>query len=101
MYLGRMMELAPVGDLFAQPLHPYTRELLAAIPVPDPDVQPARLTRDAPGRAAIAPRPAERLRLPHALSACAAPVRRSACRPGRRRGGGRRVACHRWRELPR
>ncbi|MGC1729132.1 MAG: ABC transporter ATP-binding protein, partial [Steroidobacteraceae bacterium] len=43
MYLGRMMELAPIPELFARPLHPYARELLAAIPVPDPEVQPGRL----------------------------------------------------------
>ena len=39
MYAGRIMELAPAGDLYAAPLHPYTRVLLAAIPVPDPTVR--------------------------------------------------------------
>lgn len=39
MYLGRIMELADARALFAEPLHPYTRSLLAAIPVPDPDVK--------------------------------------------------------------
>ena len=43
LYLGRMMELAPARELYERPGHPYTRELLAAIPSPDPDVQPARL----------------------------------------------------------
>ena len=37
MYLGRIVELAQRRDLFSAPLHPYTRSLLAAIPVPDPD----------------------------------------------------------------
>jgi oligopeptide/dipeptide ABC transporter ATP-binding protein len=36
MYLGRFVELAPRAALFGRPLHPYTRALLAAIPVPDP-----------------------------------------------------------------
>src|SRR5579863_1518634 len=40
LYLGRMMELAPTAALFAGAHHPYTRELLAAIPRADPAIQP-------------------------------------------------------------
>ena len=36
MHDGRLMELAETDELFASPLHPYTRKLLSAIPVPDP-----------------------------------------------------------------
>jgi peptide/nickel transport system ATP-binding protein len=36
MYLGKMMEMASSTDLIDQPLHPYTKALIAAVPVPDP-----------------------------------------------------------------
>ena len=39
MYAGKLVELASKQDLFHEPLHPYTRALLSAIPIPDPDRQ--------------------------------------------------------------
>ena len=100
LYRGRMMELAETQTLFVQPLHPYTRALLAAVPVVDPDVQPGRLAltrlgepleqeEDAPATGCVF-----RGRCPHAIQECAArmPVWEAA-------PGAGHVACHRFREL--
>src|SRR6266513_3656485 len=43
MYLGRIVEVASAAELYARPLHPYTRALLSAIPVPDPNVKRDRI----------------------------------------------------------
>ncbi|MFA9556379.1 ABC transporter ATP-binding protein [Evansella sp. AB-rgal1] len=43
MYLGRMVELANNEGLYDNPLHPYTRSLLSAVPNPDPDVKTERI----------------------------------------------------------
>ena len=42
MYLGHMMELASSEDLYQNPIHPYTRALLSAIPIPNPEIQRSR-----------------------------------------------------------
>ena len=42
MYLGQMMELADSEELYEDPIHPYTRALLSAIPIPDPEIQKDR-----------------------------------------------------------
>jgi ABC-type oligopeptide transport system ATPase subunit len=54
MYLGRIVEMGPATALFQSPQHAYTRALLSAIPIPDPDaprqrivLDPAKVNRDA------------------------------------------------------
>ena len=50
MYLGQLVEVASSEEIFHNPLHPYTRALLSAIPIPDPDLrrERLRLTGDIP-----------------------------------------------------
>lgn len=43
MYLGNVMELGGTKDIFAKPLHPYTKALFSAVPVPNPDVKMNRI----------------------------------------------------------
>jgi oligopeptide transport system ATP-binding protein len=42
MYFGKMVELADSEELFRNPMHPYTRSLLSAIPLPDPIYEKTR-----------------------------------------------------------
>jgi peptide/nickel transport system ATP-binding protein len=96
LYLGRTLELAPREALFASPLHPYTRALLASIPSTRPGaplprgVLPGELPSplDPPSGCVF------RTRCPWAISRCA-----EAVPPLERVEGERYVACHRWREI--
>jgi oligopeptide/dipeptide ABC transporter ATP-binding protein len=98
LYLGRMMELATAQDLYTQPRHPYSRALLDAVPVSDPDVQPGRFARSILGDP---PSPLDppsgcvyRTRCPHAIEVC-----RDQRPSWESTGGDGQVACHRWREV--
>jgi len=42
MYLGRIVEIGPATEVFAQPQHPYTKALVSAVPMPDPDSEQVR-----------------------------------------------------------
>jgi peptide/nickel transport system ATP-binding protein len=104
LYHGRMMELADSRTLFCRPLHPYTRELLDAVPVLDPNVQPGRLARarlaepsrtDEEGTAEPSAGCVFRNRCPQATAQCAARTPAWEAAPG-----GSQVACHRFREWP-
>lgn len=98
LYLGRMLELAGSEQLYTGALHPYTRDLLEAVPIPDPDVQPARLTRVLGGEPPSPLNPPSgcvyRTRCPHAAEVC-----RERVPTWEEANSSHRVACHRWREL--
>jgi oligopeptide transport system ATP-binding protein len=105
MYLGRLVEVAPKEELFANPLHPYTQALLSSVPIPDPRLEAARVERTPEGEL---PSPIEtiegcafRSRCPFAQEGCrtmrlvlteAAPQHMVMCTlhgtPSEARGGG-------------
>src|SRR5260370_19746256 len=87
MYLGRIVEIAPASDLYAAPLHPYTRALLSAVPIPDPAIKRRRIMLEGDVPSPIRPPPGSHFhpRCPRALPVCAAgaPVRKENA-PGHR-----------------
>ena len=96
MYLGKISEIGPTADLFAKPLHPYTRALLSAIPVPDPFTKREKiiLSGDVPNP--VNPPSGCRFhpRCSYAKEICpeVEPLLEDA-------GSGHFVSCHRWREI--
>ena len=67
MYLGKMMELTDRDELYENPLHPYTKALLSAVPIPDPAIEQTPRAHHPDRRRAEPAEPADRLRLPHPL----------------------------------
>jgi len=97
LYLGKPMELAPTAALYEAPRHPYTQGLLAAVPIPDPRLQPARLGTALGGELPSPLAPPSgcvfRTRCPRAVARCADEVPELEVVAGEHQ-----VACLRWQE---
>ncbi len=93
MYLGKIMEISPSDELYLRPLHPYTKVLLAAIPIPDPkkarSFAEAEVTGELPSALVIPSGCRFRSRCPFATERCASeePVLREVAKD-------HFVACH-------
>ena len=97
MYLGKIVELGPAAAVIEQPIHPYTRALVSAIPKPDPDAERGRrrivLAGDPPSPINPPSGCAFHPRCPYAIPRCAELV------PPLDPFGGREVACIRAGEI--
>ena len=95
MYLGSLVELADNAVLFANARHPYTRALLQAVPVPDPEHAGGKATLAGETPSALNPPTgcAFHPRCEHARDVCRAEP------PKQRNIGGATVACHRVEEI--
>ncbi|MGB4246859.1 MAG: ABC transporter ATP-binding protein [Pseudohongiellaceae bacterium] len=92
MYLGSLVEIGPVNDVYFNPLHPYTQILIASNPEPDPDTERARLSTPITGEIPSPVNVPEGCRF---ASRC--PKVMDVCRqktPQLREVDGRLVACH-------
>ena len=91
MYLGSMVEFGTKEDIFANPLHPYTRALFSAIPYPDPDVKMNRiiLSGDIPSPANPPKGCRFHTRCPHAKDIC-----KEVTPEYKDYGNGHCAACH-------
>lgn len=90
MYLGRPAEMGPKEDIYANPLHPYTRALLSATPTlkPNPDKPKIKIAGELPNPLNPPSGCAFHKRCPYATERC------SAEEPAFRQVGTRQVACH-------
>jgi len=90
MYLGKLMEVAPAGQIFRAPRHPYTEALVSAIPVPDPLAARKRilLEGDLPSPSAPPPGCLFSTRCRYATDLC------RQVEPALETREGRSVACH-------
>jgi oligopeptide transport system ATP-binding protein len=99
LYLGRVMELGASAAVYARARHPYTRELLAAVPPGNPGSARERLAHVRAGEAPSALAPPSgcvyRTRCPYVEPRCAEAVPEL-----RELGAGHLVACHRAEQLP-
>lgn len=98
MYLGSMMELADSDKLYERPLHPYTKALLSAIPIPDPEVQRKRERIVLEGDVPSPINPPKGCKF-----ADRCPMATEKCRAERPKfeevKSGHHVACHYWEEV--
>ena len=98
MYLGKMVELAPASEIYDHPMHPYSKALLSAVPVPDPKVARANqrivLSGDIPSPLNAPSGCPFRTRCRYATEACAAEMPEF-----REVTTGHFVACHRTAEI--